>query len=365
MRSSEAASIADILFQSVDELANSGRKFSDETRHRIAARLKNIETPSIRAYPLSLEPDPIHPSSYYLAVDGLSHGRVAPLLLRLGLASSPASGLFPKSVLIGRMRPAGGREIVVNAIPFGPTDEDHLRTFNEQVTKAFQPRPQGSQPALIVSADGLVSTLASTAPLAFDAFRRILRDTGQNRASFSAPLATAQSAYLTVLWSAVRAGWREGYSLGVTGIPAHPSSHAALESLKGFTRYSVEATDLDAAAAIYEHLRRVKLVPMPGQTRGFDFELDFRALKLNAGTLAECLQTWRAAGRAVHSIIPPASSGDLESLTSVLRQHNVLPTREEEVSFREHGREPLREHFRENRWLHNPTLDTLADLLTS
>ena len=97
---------------------------------------------------------------------------------------------------------------------------------------------------------------------------------------------------------------------------------------------------------------------MPGQTRGFDFELDFRALKLNAGTLAECLQTWRAAGRAVHSIIPPASSGDIESLTSVLRQHNALLTREAAVSLREHGRE----HSRENRWLHNPTLDTLADL---
>lgn len=358
MRSSEAASIADILFQSVDELANSGRKFNDETRHRIAARLKNIETPSIRAYPLSIEPDPIHPSSYYLAVDGLSHGRVAPLLLRLGLASSPASGLFPKSVLIGRMRPAGGREIVVNAIPFGPTDEDHLRTFNEQVTKAFQPRPQGSQPALIVSTDDL----ASTTPLAFDAFRRILRDTGQNRASFSAPLATAQSGYLTVLWSAVRAGWREGYSLGVTGIPAHPNSHAALEGLKGFTRYSVEATDLDAAAAIYEHLRRVKLAPVPGQTRGFDFELDFRALKLTANTLAECLQTWRAAGRAVHSIIPPASSGDLESLANVLRQYNALPTLEAVMSLRDHGRERFRERFREHRWFHNPTLDTLVDL---
>ena len=181
-------------------MANAGRKLTDEARHRFSARLKNIDTPSLRAYPLSLEPDPIHPSSYYLAVDGLSHDRVAPLLLRLGLASSPASGLFPKSVLIGRMRPAGGREVVVNAVPFGPTDEDPLRTFNEQVTKSFQPRPQGNQPALIVSGEDLTVT----APLAFDAFRRISRDTNQNRAAFSADFSVAPAAYLTVLWAAAR-----------------------------------------------------------------------------------------------------------------------------------------------------------------
>ena len=338
LRSSEAAAIADVLFQSVDELAKSGRKLTDDARHRWAGRLKNIETPTVRVYPLSLEQDPIHPSSYYLAVDGLNHGVVTPLLLRLGLASSPASGLFPKSVLIGRMRPAGGREVVVNAIPFGPTDEEPVRTFTEQVTKSFQPRPQGAQPALIVP--------VAAASLAFEAHRRIVRDTGQNRASFAADFASAARADIGVLWAAVRAGWRDGYNLGVTGIPAQTSSHEPLESLGAFTRFSVEAKDLAAAAAVYDHLRRFKL-------RGFDFELDFRGGQLTAAALGECLSAWRAAGRPVQSIVPPAGA-DFEAWAAAARQHNALLTLEGPISLKLHGRG--------HRWLPAPSIEEMVEL---
>ena len=184
----------------MDALANSGRVLTDDARHRLAGRLKGIDTPTVRPYPLSLEPDPIHPSSYYLAADGLQHGRITPLLLRFGLASSPASGLFPKSILIGRMRPAGGREVVVNAVPFSPTDVEPLRTFTEKVTKSFQPRPQGGQPALIASYDDV----ATGAESAFEAFREIARDAGQNRASFACDYLTAEPDGFAVQWAAVR-----------------------------------------------------------------------------------------------------------------------------------------------------------------
>ena len=343
LRGSEAAAIADVLFQSMDELAKSGRKLNDDTRHRFAGRLKNIETPTVQVYPLSLEQDPIHPSSYYLAVDGLNsgglhHDAVTPLLLRLGLASSPASGLFPKSILIGRMRPAGGREVVVNAIPFGPNDEGPVRTFTEQVAKSFQPRPQGAQPALIVP--------VAAASLAFEAYRRIARDTGQNRASFAADLASAERADIGVLWAAVRAGWRDGYSLGVTGIPAQVSSQEPLERCIGFSRFSVEANDLTAASAIYDHLRRFK-------PRGFDFELDFRSTHLTAEALGECLSAWRAAGRPVQSIMPPAGA-DFEALAAAARQHNVLLTLEGPISLKLHGRG--------HRWLPQPSVDEMVEL---
>jgi hypothetical protein len=333
LRSSEAAAIADLLFQSIEALANSGRQLTDDARHRLASRLKGIDTPTIRAYPLSLEPDPIHPSSYYLAVDGLQHNAVTPLLLRFGLASSPASGLFPKSVLIGRMRPAGGREVVVNAIPFGPTDREPIRTFTEKVTKDFQPRPQGGQPALIVSADDFTP--------AFEAFRQLDR----NRASFSADFQNAEAAYFAVLWAAVRSGWRDGYSLGVTGIPANASSQAPLERLNAFTRYTVNASNLEAAAAIYDNLRRLKM-----RTRGFDFELDFRGIALSADSLSNLLQSWRTAGRTVHSIIPPADA-DVEVLSAVTRQHNALLTVEESATLRGRG----------HRLLHNPSIETLLE----
>lgn len=338
MRSSEAAAIADVLFQTVDDLARAGRKFTDDARHRLASRLKNIETPSIRAFPLSIEQDPIHPSSFYLAVDGLNHGVVTPLLLRLGLASSPASGLFPKSVLIGRMRPAGGREVVVNAIAFGPTDHEPIRTFTEKVAKSFQPRPQGTQPALIVP--------AAMAPLAFEAFRQIARDTGQNRAAFAFDFASPDSGETHVLWAASRAGWRDGYSLAVTGIPAHPSSYEPLEKFSVTTRFSVVAHHLDAAAGVYDHLRRFK-------PRGFDFELDFRAGTLTPESLGECLLSWRTAGRPLQSIVPPANS-DLEALAAVARQHNALLTLEGPISLKSYGRG--------HRWLTDPSVDTLLEL---
>ena len=327
MRSSEAAAIADVLFQAVE-----GRTLTSDARHRLAGRLKNLETPTIRVYPLSLEQDPIHPSSYYLAVDGLNHGAVTPLLLRLGLASSPASGLFPKSVLIGRMRPAGGREVVVNAIPFGPGDAGQVRTFTEQVAKGFLPRPQGSQPALIVT--------TTDAPAAFEAFRQVLRDTGQNRAAFAVERTEDATA---VIWAAVRAGWREGYSLGLTGI----RSTEGLEQAGIFSRYSVQAE----ATAVYDELRRLK-------PRGFDFELDLRGVDLReagvtAESLAETLQAWRAAGRQVNSVVPPEGS-DSEAWSAVARQYNALLTLEGPVSLKAYGRG--------HRWLREPSGETLVEL---
>jgi hypothetical protein len=54
------------------------------------------------------------------------------MLLRIALASSPSSGLFPHSQLIGRMRSNSGVEIVINAIPFAPSDRLNVRTFVER-----------------------------------------------------------------------------------------------------------------------------------------------------------------------------------------------------------------------------------------
>jgi hypothetical protein len=268
-----------------------------------------------------------------MAADGLNHGIVTPLLLRLGLASSPASGLFPKSVLIGRMRPAGGREVVVNAVPFGPTDEEPVRTFVEKVARSFQPRPQGAQPALIVP--------ASVAPQAFEAFRQILRDTGQNRASLFASFPQAAGAEIAALCAAVRAGWREGYSLGLTDIPA--GSTEVLQELGGFTRFSVQATDLAAAAATHDFLRRLK-------PRGFDFELDFRDGHLTA----EALQSWRSSGRGLQSVVPPATS-DIEDVAAFLRPLNALPNLVGPISLRAYGRG--------HRWLND--VDGLVELARS
>ena len=119
-----------------------------------------------------------------------------------------------------------------------------------------------------------------------------------------------------------------------------------LERLGGFSRFSVEANDLGAAAAVYDHLRRFKL-------RGFDFELDFRSGHLTAEALGECLSAWRAAGRPVQSIMPPAES-DVEAFAATARQHNALLTLEGPISLKLHGRG--------HRWLREPSVESMVEL---
>src|SRR5262245_26430892 len=146
VKASEAATLADVTFQLVEN-----RRLADDLRNRLAARASGLGLSSIRPYWGSLQKDPVHASSFYLAVDALPQGGApTPLLFRMALASAPASGLFPKSMLIGRMRPGGGREVVVNAASFGPGDTGAIDTFATKVDRAFLPRPQSSATAIQV-----------------------------------------------------------------------------------------------------------------------------------------------------------------------------------------------------------------------
>ena len=146
LKPSEAAALADLIFQFTE-----GRPLNDETRNRLNGRLGALEQTSMIPFMGSLQKDPIHASAYYIAVDAVSESGVNPLLLRMALASSPASALFPDPILIGRMRPGGGREIVVNAIPFAASDRQNIRTFADRIDRSFYPRPQGAQSAISVA----------------------------------------------------------------------------------------------------------------------------------------------------------------------------------------------------------------------
>jgi len=226
MKASEAAALADLVFQQMEN-----RPLNEDQRNRLASRAAGLGVESIQPYWGSLAQDPVHSSTYYLVVDGAAD---TPLLLRLALASSPATALFPNAILIGRMRPGGGREVVVNAIPFSRQDGPAIRTFVEKVDRAFLPRPQGSQPAVAVGNRHPEISL----PAAFEAFRQLLKSTGVNYASTVQLSATREMTtpeaiasrdgetptaaghtrvsiphlYDAGLWAAVRAGWREGYN---------------------------------------------------------------------------------------------------------------------------------------------------------
>jgi hypothetical protein len=231
LRPSEAAELAILIFDQAER-----RPLNDEVRNRLAARAAVLRLETVTPYFGSLVRDPVHPSSYYLAVDA---GRGEPLLLHLAPATAPTSSIFYKPLLIGRMRRPNGPEIVINAVPFGPSDHENLEKFVSQIGAAFLPRPQGLRPAIAVSSD---------LPAAFDAFRAILKRSGKNLAATAAnPAASGRDFYYAGLCAAIRAGWREGYSAGIHVVVAGDNLDAARETIRnaaGFTRFSTDTSCL-------------------------------------------------------------------------------------------------------------------------
>lgn len=187
VRTAEAAELANLVLEIAGD-----RSLTDEIRQRIAQRSKLLSLPNTKPHFGSLERDPIHSSALYLAIDGME---AQPLLLRIAPASSPSSGLFPKSILIGRVRGPKGAELVINAIPFARTDHEAIKQFASEVNPAFQPRPAGNRTALIVK--------TNNPEAAFQAFRSILKERNLN-------IAGIEDATLGA-WAAIRTGWREGW----------------------------------------------------------------------------------------------------------------------------------------------------------
>ena len=273
LKASEAAALADLVYSQLE-----GQPLTTDLRNRFAGRLPQLAIETFTPYPGSLARDPIHPSTYYVAIDTLS----APMLLRIALASSPASGLFPGAMLIGRMRPGGGREIVINAVPFDSPDRENVRTFAEQVDRAFLPRPQGPQSAIISEGPDFAA--------AFRAFRAILKSTGLNLAAIAGDFDAA-------LWSAIRAGWREGWNAQTTD-----------PSAADYTKFSVAGT-LEQLDQAYDRVREAKGAHV------FDFEI------AAPGDIAHTLEWMKSRGKPVQFVVV---SPDRCDLAAVARQHNAM-----------------------------------------
>ena len=272
LKTAEAVKLAELIFEHAEE-----RPLNDELRGRLAGRIDRLSLESLEVFAGSLERDPIHPSTYYVAVDATAGGLPCPLLLRIAAAASPASGLFPNPLLIGRMRTERGSEVVINAISFASTDHASIRTFAERVNRAFLPRPQGAQSAIAVGNRHPEICL----PAIFEAFRAILRSTGVNMASTVQLSATRESTtdaalsardgenpttaghtrvsirhlYHAGLWAAISAGWREGYNAeadhiiisGDTPAEIGRSVEAAQEAIRhaaGFTKFTTDTSRL-------------------------------------------------------------------------------------------------------------------------
>jgi hypothetical protein len=226
IRAPEAAQLAVLIFEQAGE-----KPITADVRNRIISRSVLLKLDGIRPYFNSLERDPIHPSAVFLAVDGIGG---EPLMLRLAPNATPASGLFPKSILIGRLPGPRGQELVVNAIPFSHRSGEQIKTFAAEVNKAYQPKAAGSRSAIIVDSDSPELVY----PAALEAFRTIFTERNLNMAGFT----DAQ----TGSWAAIRAGWREGF---ITTAPEIVPAEQLAERQRAICKVKIDAAE-DAAGLI-------------------------------------------------------------------------------------------------------------------
>jgi hypothetical protein len=254
VRTGEAGALARILYE------HATRPLTDDLRNRLAVRAAALKLETIRPYFGSLERDPIHPEAFFLAVDGID---AQPLLMRFAPGSTPSSGLFPKAILIGRLR-VGPQETVINAVPFGPANSERIRTFAWRVTPPLLPKVQGVKPTLTLPVQAGV----------FEHFRAIAKPLGLNVAAVSGNLDA-------ILWEAARSGWREGYSAETND-----------EALAGYSRY-VLPYGADLLSKL-EAVARARVSLKLGRTFDWEMQLEDSVSPVEAESmLDEC----KAAGK--------------------------------------------------------------------
>jgi hypothetical protein len=292
LRPAEAADLANLIFDHAE-----GKPLSDELRNRLAVRASVLKFQTLSPCFGSLERDPVHHSVYYLAVDGATgdgDDPPVPLLLHIARAAAPTSSLYPKPLLIGRMRRPNGSEMVINAIPFGPGDRRNIETFAARINSAFYPQPQGARTTITVEQDY---------PAAFEVFRAIQKRTGKNLAAFSGDSHAA-------VWAAVRAGWRSAYTI------------------EGLSRYTiaVPATveGLNEAEKVYQQIRQARAALKI--SRGFDIELD-AATPMTPEFLRTALEHLKQQGRVPQLVCPgPVAGEGLDQMAAVAQLFQITLT---------------------------------------
>ena len=313
LKAGEAAALAGVIFEYAES-----RPLTADVRSRLAGRFTQLRLPGLRPYFPSLQRDPVHPSTYYIAADAGAPGETSRyLLLHMALASAPSSALFPHAVLIGRIRPDGGSETVVNAIPFGPGDGPAIRTFAEKVDRDFLPRPRGAQSSLTIR----TRTPETVLPAAFQACRTIQKS---REIGFPA----VEGAYEAALWAAIRAGWRQGFAAASetialsSGFAGLESARAAVDAAPGATRYSVQADagQLDEVERIYSYI--LKLKSAADSWRNFDFELVLGRVTPDA--LHTALAHLKSRGCPAQLAEVDAGVDAIEDLASAAREANAI-----------------------------------------
>jgi hypothetical protein len=289
VRPSDAAELAHLILGHAE-----GKPLTDDMRTRLASRAAAMKLETLMPWFGSLGRDPVHPSAYYLAVDAASGPA---LLLHIAIATAPTSSVFHKPLLIGRMRPVNSPEFVINAIPFAAGDRENIEKFAARVDTAFLPKPQGARASI---------TVAQDLPGAFELFRRIQRRTGKN-------LAAASGDWHGAVWSAIRAGWRGGFSA------CHEVAAGALGDRAAFTRYAAAAASPAEAAQLHEQIRQARAA----QKLAGAFEFDAELGALTATEFAVALDFLKTSGHAAHLTTVPLAAGELEEYAAIARRLQV------------------------------------------
>lgn len=251
IRPSEAAVLAELIFEQAE-----GRPLTGEIRQCLERSVAALGLTSVRPCFGSLEREPEHASAYFVAVDGLSSGCEEPLLLHLAPAAEP--GDLPHGLLIGRMRPGGGREIAIYSSPFGPTDDGQIAAFVESAGRCFLPRPQGAAAALRVE----LTEPAGVAQAALQAFSEVSGASGCRRLAILLP--GRAECFWAMVWAAIRAGYRDAYTAGGAFSP---------EVAKLFTFFPASVDDVEA---LVETLRPLR------DGAAYDLEIDPRTTPVAA-----------------------------------------------------------------------------------
>jgi hypothetical protein len=260
VRAHEASQLAEMVFQFAE-----GRTLDDGLRRMLVSRATQFSFEGMTVFWGSLAADPVAKSTYFVAVDGKT-----PVLLQIGKASAPGSGLFPQSTLVGLMRTQRGMEIVVNASPFTTADTERIRTYAEQLDRSVLPSPQGVE-TLFIAAN-------SDPDVAFNQFRAVQRKYGLSVAAWTGPVEEG-------LWGAIRYGWRDGYALRGTEEPA------SRERIDASLMRDAELDDqIDA-------IRRLH-----GRAHDIDIRFDAPGVFTKAEELRTRLERLREAGRAVQVV---------------------------------------------------------------
>jgi hypothetical protein len=281
VKPSEAVALADAIFRLLEN-----RAWSVDLRGRLQSALPGLSLERLKPLPFTLAPDPVHQNTYYLAV--WSQGEL--WLLHMAPASAPTSSLFPRPVLIARVRPSGGREIVVNAIPVEP----NLETIVSQLHPQLLARTGGTQAIWSV-------------PEGNEDWSSYPRRTSV------LPAVRGEAASWKVYAGLLGAGYRDGFVHVLAGLREMP----AAEKARAYSRFSFVVSDLGELRPVVEFARGMKAV----LEKTFDLELDLReADGVSVEAVETLLDNLRLSNVAVQAVETREWS---DALNAVLRARQV------------------------------------------